>query len=167
MLLDTQLIMVSAWIKTRDFQQAEGMRCISRKKAQVHYKESLGYMTIWVIYRAKRLFQISLTGTCSLYFLFSIIIFNHTIITSSKLNSVFCKCFQFCRFEQIPKIGSHESVCLNDSCSFVVVVLIAVVMVSVVGLEEAGRSAALFLSVGGSLVRLLSVLCPIFLLFGF
>ena len=41
-----------------------------------------------------------------------------------------------CRFEKISKIGGHESVCLNDSCCFVVVALIAVVMVLVVGLEE-------------------------------
>ena len=68
--------------------------------------------------------------------MFSIIIFNHTIITLSKLNSVFCKSFQLCRFEKISKIGGHESVCLNDSCSFVVMALIAMVMVLVVGLED-------------------------------
>ena len=68
--------------------------------------------------------------------MFSIIRFNHTIITLSKLNSVFCKCFQLRRFEKISKIGGYESVCLNDSCSFEVVALIAVVMVLVVGLEE-------------------------------
>ena len=153
MLLDTQLIMVSAWIKTRDFQQAEEMRCISRKKAQVHYTESL-----WVhdnmgdLSSKKIISNFPYWNLFSLFFVLYYHILSYTIITSSKLISVFCKCFQFCRFEKIPKIGSHESVCLNDSCSFVVVVLIAVVMVLVVGLEEAGRSAALFLSVGGSLV---------------